>query len=100
MLRYVNRDLPARTDLQKPALVLFTYGGSFVEEPVYNTGVAWTFDADILRAHDLGLRNPELFATLARAQPARTVYRFDGRRTLQGLDPLIRLGTVGELVAK
>jgi hypothetical protein len=99
MLRYVHDELPKRADVQQPAVVLFTYhpGGNPIEEPVYNTDVAWPFDAPILRAHDLGPRNQELFDHLARTQPDRMVYRFDWSNTRANRDPVTRLGTARDL---
>lgn len=88
MLRYVNG--PMRTQVQKPAVVLFRYapGQNPIEEPVYNTDVAWPDDAPIIRAHDLGDRNREIFQYYARVQPERTFYRFDRKTgTLSLLGP-------------
>lgn len=99
VLRYVNEILPYRDDVKQPAVVLFTYhaGGNFFEEPVYNTDVVWPDDAPIIRAHDLGPRNHEIFAYYAKTQPQRTFYRFDAANVKQGKDPLTRLGTAEEL---
>jgi hypothetical protein len=60
--------------------VLFRYTSgtsSPHEEPVYNVDVTWPVDARIIRAHDLGDRNVELFRYYADRQPERNVYRFD-----------------------
>ncbi|HEX4793541.1 MAG TPA: glycosyltransferase family 39 protein [Humisphaera sp.] len=84
-----------------PAVVLFTYhpgGKDYVEEPVYNTDVAWPDDARIIHAHDLGPRNHEIFEYYARTQPDRTFYRFDYELLAkEKKDPLVRLGTAKEL---
>jgi len=84
-----------------PAVVLFTYhpgGKDYVEEPVYNTDVAWPDDAQIIRAHDLGPRNHEIFEYFARTQPNRTFYRFDyDLLAKEKKDPLVKLGTAKEL---
>src|SRR5262249_31002620 len=47
----------------KPAIVLFRFAPSVTseEEPVYNTDVINPDDAIVIRAHDLGARNIELF---------------------------------------
>jgi hypothetical protein len=86
------------------AIVLFTFdldasSGGIVQlisqEPVYNTDVAWPDDAPLIRAHDLGARNIELFRYYAHRDPTRRVYRFS-RRTGELQD----LGQVGELAAQ
>jgi len=71
--------LPQADDLLKPAVVLFTYrfGDALVDEPVYNTDVAWPDDATVIYAHDLRERNREIFDYYARTQPQRHFYRFD-----------------------
>lgn len=76
--------------VEKPAVILFRYsaGENVIEEPVYNTGVAWPDDALVIRAHDLGERNGEIYAYYAERQPNRMFYRFD-RATLV-LTPLGR----------
>ena len=88
MLRFVNEQLPYLLEVQKPAVVLFRYaaGENPIEEPVYNLDVAWPDDAPIVRAHDLGERNREIFAYYARVQPDRTFYLFD--RKTKVLTPL------------
>lgn len=80
MLRQINEDIPAAQDLKKPAVFLFRYhpGGNFFEEPVYNTGVAWPDDAEIIRAHDLGpQRDREIVGYYAASKPVREFYLFD-----------------------
>jgi hypothetical protein len=78
----------------QPAIVLFRYrkGDNTNEEPVYNVDVAWPDDAAIIRAHDLGERNRELFAYYAARQPQRTVYLYD-----RAARRLITLGNVVDL---
>ena len=80
------------------AVVLFRYhkGDNTNEEPVYNVDVAWPDDAQIIRAHDLGVeRDRELFDYYARRQPDRTVYLYDrSSRTL------VTLGNVAELAKR
>jgi hypothetical protein len=63
----------------KPAVVLFRYAPdqSLEEEPVYNAEVTWPDDAEIVRAHDLGARNVEIFRYYARRHPDRAFYHFD-----------------------
>jgi hypothetical protein len=64
---------------RKPAVVLFADdprpGGH--SPPLYNADVAWPDDAVVIRAHDLGRRNKELFDYYATTQPDRAVYRYD-----------------------
>jgi hypothetical protein len=79
-----------------PAVVLFRYVPGRAtphEEPVYNVTTAWPDDAAIIRAHDLGERNGELFAYYAARQPDRNVYRFD-----RGTGELTFLGQARNLV--
>ncbi|HEX5242330.1 MAG TPA: glycosyltransferase family 39 protein [Tepidisphaeraceae bacterium] len=99
ILRYVNEYLPYREDLQKPAVILFTYhsGGKFSEEPVYNTDVAWPDDAPIIRAHDLGAQNQEIFNYYARVKPDVTFYQFDSMKVEKKQDPLVKLGSASSL---
>jgi hypothetical protein len=87
LLRFAH-DLDAL--VEKPAVVLFKYspGQNVIEEPVYNTGVAWPDDSAVIRAHDLGERNGEIFWYYAAKQPDRMFYRFD--RATGQLTPLGR----------
>jgi hypothetical protein len=96
-LRVVNEYLPSK--VRRPAVVLFPYhpGGNFFEEAVYNTDVAWPDDASIIRAHDLGARNHEIFEYYARLSPGRTFYLFDFELVKQGKEPLVELGTAAQL---
>jgi hypothetical protein len=77
-----------------PSIVLFTYSPArdIAEEPVYNADVAWPDEARIIRAHDLGARNREIFRYYADRQPQRRVYRFD-----ESDYSLQYIGTAGEL---
>jgi hypothetical protein len=63
----------------KPAVVLFPDdprpGGHAA--PVYNADVAWPDEAVVIRAHDLGERNGELFGYYGKIQPQRAIYRYD-----------------------
>lgn len=73
----VNRKLAALE--QTPAVVLFRFdeNQSLEEEPVYNWTVAWPDDAAVVRAHDLGDRNIEIFRYYAKRQPQRAFYLYD-----------------------
>jgi hypothetical protein len=79
---------------EKPAVILFKYDPSISSEvePVYNSDVAYPDDADVVRAHDLGDRDAEIFRYYANQTPQRVFYRFD-RKT----ETLSRLGTASEL---
>lgn len=90
-LRDVDRKLAA---ISTPAIVLFKFDSerSVHEEPVYNLATASPDDAPVIRAHDLGERNRELFAYYAKRSPARVVYRLDEKD-----GSLTRLGLVSEL---
>jgi 4-amino-4-deoxy-L-arabinose transferase-like glycosyltransferase len=83
-------------EVQTPAVVLFRYhpASSFHEEPVYNDDAARPDDNPVVRAHDLGERNVEIFRYYAQHQPDRTFYLFD-----RGDASLQRLGTAAELAA-
>jgi hypothetical protein len=65
--------------VEQPAVILFTYSqrANIIEEPVYNTDVAWPDDAPVIRAHDLGERNVEIYRYYAEHQPERMFYRYD-----------------------
>jgi hypothetical protein len=81
----------------KPAVVLFRYDPKIPgdEEPVYNMESAWPDDAAVIRAHDLGPRNVEIFRYYAARQPERAFYLYD-----RGDDSLSYLGTARELAAR
>jgi hypothetical protein len=83
------------------AIVLFRFHPGVnnpQEEPVFNTDVAWPDDAVMIRAHDLGERNGELFAYYARRAPGRVVYLYDRKPTPEDpLGTLTRLGRVSDL---
>jgi hypothetical protein len=69
-------------NIHSPAIVLFTEPGVDEQihfEPVYNDNVAWPDDAPVVRAHDLGVRNVELFRYYARLGQNRDVWRYDRR---------------------
>jgi hypothetical protein len=87
LLRFARE---AEERVEKPAVILFRYstGVNVIEEPVYNTGVAWPDDAPVIRAHDLGERNREIFSYYAERQPERMFYRLD--RATGMLTPLGR----------
>ena len=95
-LRQINLDIPNAPDLQKPAVILFRYhkGDYFFAEPVFNSGVAWPDDAQIIRAHDLGpQRDREIVKYYAAAPgPPRAFYLFD----LKAQNPIAFLGTTAE----
>jgi hypothetical protein len=80
--------------LSEPSVVLFKYNPARNpdEEPVYNADVAWPDDARIIRAHDLGERNSEIFRYYADRQSQRRFYRFDEKDY-----SLAYLGTAREL---
>ncbi len=70
--------------VQTPAIVLFGWSKQLDEqithlhyEPVYNTDVAWPDDAPIIKAHDLGERNIELYQYYLKTQPNREVWTYD-----------------------
>lgn len=91
MLRGIEQDIPNAADLKKPAVFLFRYhrGGNFFEEPVYNTGVAWPDDAEIIHAHDLGAhRDREIIEYYANRKPVREFYLYDEKSA----DPITDLG--------
>ena len=82
--------------IEPPAVVLFRFhpGGNVHEEPVYNSNVAWPDDAPVVRAHDLGPRNAEIFRYYASHGPPRTFYLFD-----RADGTLVRLGPAGQAAA-
>lgn len=98
VMRFAKVDMPLAGNFKSPAIVLFAYrfGDSIVEEPVYNSDVAWPDDAPLIYAHDLGARNAELFRYYALRQPERRVYRFD-RHSAEGIEDL---GRVADLAAR
>jgi hypothetical protein len=77
-----------------PAIVLFhfTPGDQTDLEPVYNAEVVWPDDANVIRAHDLGDKNVELFKYYVQRQPSRWVYLYTLRDgTLVDLGPVTKL---------
>jgi hypothetical protein len=77
LLKQVRATLAALP--HRPAVVLFRYfpGNGLLEDPVYNTDVAWPDDAPVIRAQDLGARNVEIVRYYARRQPDRYFYLYD-----------------------
>jgi hypothetical protein len=78
-----------------PAIVLFTapqIAEQMHFEPVYNDDVAWPDHAPIIRAHDFGARNAELFRYYAARQPERVVWSYN-----RSTGDMTRLGAVTEL---
>jgi hypothetical protein len=75
------RDIDAKLTAlaHKPAVVLFHFArdSNPHEEPVYNVDVARPDDALVIRAHDLGAKNIELFDYYAEHQPDRAIYLYD-----------------------
>jgi hypothetical protein len=65
--------------IEHPAVVLFRYEPGYLgeDEPVYNIDAAWPDHARVVRAHDLGERNIELFRYYAAHQPQRIFYLYD-----------------------
>jgi hypothetical protein len=91
------------TDKNEPALILFRRDPtlSVACEPVYNTATPWPDDAPVIRAHDRGADNWQIFQYYAKRNPDRRAYLFDESKAQQpaaGIgDALSYLGTVGEL---
>lgn len=77
-LRIVQAKLDS-SEVRRPAVVLFRFAPNSPPaiEPVYNTDVPWPDDAPIIRAHDRGDRNIEIFSYYSAIQPERTFYRYD-----------------------
>ena len=61
------------------SILLIRFGPESVPEweLVYNIHDSWPDDAKVIRAHDFGERNIELYRYYAERQPDRMVYRFD-----------------------
>jgi hypothetical protein len=74
MLRAQISSLP-----HTPAVVLFRFAESqsLEEEAVYNVERARIDDHTVIRAHDLGARNVELFRYYGSGNQNRAIYRFD-----------------------
>jgi hypothetical protein len=94
LLRQVNTSL-ASLPANERAVVLFKYdpNRNVHEEPVYNAGVAWPDEAQIIRAHDRGNENQLIYRYYAEHQPDRFFYQFD-----EATKSLKRLGSVTDLV--
>ena len=66
-----------------PAVVLFKYESGKTPinmlhiEPVYNLETANPDDSPVIRAHDLGQRNAEIYRYYAMQNPPRFFYRYD-----------------------
>jgi hypothetical protein len=90
LIRDVNAQLAT---IDRSAIVLFHFPRTNVhEEPVYNADVAWPDDARIVRAHDRGSQNVELFRYYAQRQPQRGAYLYDeATHQLNYLGPVRRL---------
>ena len=63
----------------KPAVILFKRDKNLSAEvePVYNLLAAWPDDELVIRAHDLGQRDSEIFDYYATHGPDRAFFRFD-----------------------
>ncbi len=87
------------SEIMRPAVVLFHFepGNDANEEPVYNITTSWPDDARVIRAHDLGNRNIELFRYYANQSPHRMIYLYDENtlelRELGMADALARRGS-------
>lgn len=105
--RHSVDDVPFRSSLMRSlhelkqgnGIVLFRFpedseppNSPISAEPVYNIDTAWPDNAPLIRAHDLGPRDAELFDYYAKIAPNRDVQIFD-RKTGQVQD----LGSVGHL---
>jgi hypothetical protein len=73
----INNDLAHLP--QTPAVVLFHFQPSVKThvEPVYNVDVPWPDDAKVIRAHDLGPRNIQIYRYYAQRQPTRMFYLYN-----------------------
>jgi len=91
-LRQVDDQLAAIPDARAVVLFRFSQKRDLNLEPVYNVETARIDDSRVIRAHDLGRRNPELFDYFARHQPDRVVYLFD-----ESDNVLTRLGLPSEI---
>ncbi len=92
--RVMRRNYGEIAGLPGPALVLCRYDTAehSLEEPVYNWNVDWPDDAPVVRAHDLGPRNIELFRHYRDIGQNRGVYLYDRES-----DKILKLGTITEL---
>ena len=74
-------------------LIKISPGMSTGEDAAYNVDAAWPEDSRVLRCHDLGGRDGELYRYLSsNKQGDRVVYRYD-----RGSKTIARLGTADEL---
>lgn len=85
-----------RSIYSERAVLLFPFGSrhKIDEEPVYNAGVAWPDDARIIRAHDLGPRNREIYSYYARLQSDQLFFVYDEQN-----DSIRLLGNAKDLAA-
>lgn len=90
-MRAFERQVP-----EARSILLVRWGPQSVPEweIVYNIHDAWPDEARVIRAHDLGERNIELYRYYAERQPDRVVYLFDRES-----GTFARLGAVTELAA-
>jgi len=63
----------------QPAVVLFRFhpNQNIDDEPVYNSEVIWPDDSPVVKAHDLGPRNIEVYRYYAGQPDNRYFYLFD-----------------------
>jgi hypothetical protein len=105
---FVQDQRPANAYLSRlpktPAVVLFRFDpmvGDYDDDPVYNDGVVWPDDAEVIRARDLGAeKNREIVRYYANRQPGRVFYVYDPDERAVGRDPILGpFGAAGELAA-
>ena len=93
------RTIDAKLASLPPAklIVLFRFSPQRMspDEPVYNPDVLYPDNSPIIRAHDRGERNIELYRYYAERQPDRIVYLYD-----RADDSLTELGNVVELARR
>jgi hypothetical protein len=96
LLQSANDRQAELTAKGQPAVILFHRTPNIIAdfEPVYNTATAWPEDATVIRAHDLGNQNWEIFQYYATHGPDRAFYWFDENNPGK---PLVYLGMASEL---
>jgi hypothetical protein len=96
LLQSANQEVAELTAKGQPAVILFHRPPDIIAdfEPVYNTDTAWPEDATVIRAHDLGNQNWQIFQYFATHGPDRAFYRFDEGNPGK---PLVYLGMASEL---
>jgi Dolichyl-phosphate-mannose-protein mannosyltransferase len=79
MLQAANSEEAGLIAAGRPAVILFRRDKVLTAEvePVYNLLAAWPDDELVIRAHDLGERNSEIFNYYAKHGPNRAFYLFD-----------------------